>query len=121
MRRGVVATIAAAACLAGCADYRQKPTFPENAAHQPVLNEQAILGISPSGDAAVAQLIDADGEPAQLRLTIFDAHGAPTKSVLVARPEIAKAVSASLLRDGQKPVPLLEAALRTGWPEAFAK
>src|SRR5450432_1615703 len=121
MRRGVVATIAAAACLAGCADYRQKPTFPENAAHQPVLNEQAILGISPSGDAAIAQLIDADGEPAQLQLLIFDARGAPTKSALEAKPETAKAVSATLLRDGQKRVPLLESALRAGWPEAFTK
>jgi hypothetical protein len=121
MRRGVIATIAAAACLSGCADYRQKPTFPERAAHQPVLNEQAILGISAQGDAAVAQLIDADGEPAQLLLSIFDAHGAPTKTVLEAKPETAKAVSASIQRDGQKLVPLLEAAVRATWLEALAK
>lgn len=121
MRRGVIATIAAAASLAGCADYRQRPTFPEHAAHQPVLNEQAILGISAEGDAAVAQLIDADGEPAQLQLSIFDAHGAPTRTVLEARPETAKAVSAAVQRDGRKPAPLLEAALRAGWPDAFAK
>jgi tetratricopeptide (TPR) repeat protein len=110
-----------AACLPGCADYRQKPTFPENAAHRPVLNEQAILGISTTADALVAQLVDADGEPAQLKLAIFDAHGGPTKDVLEATRETAKAVSAKLQRDGRQPLPLLEPALRDQWPEAFAE
>jgi tetratricopeptide (TPR) repeat protein len=121
MRRGVLATAIATAAALACADYRQKPTFPENAAHQPVLNEQAVLGLSNDGSAAIASLIDADGEPAQLRLQIFDAGGAPTKTVLEAAPETARKVSQELQRDGQKPLPLLEAAVRARWPEAFAK
>ena len=121
MRRFLLVTFAGAACLFGCADYRQKPTFPENAAHKPVLNEQAILGISGSADALVAQLIDADGEPAQLKLSLFDAHGGPSKDVLEAPPDTAKAVSAKLRRNGQQPLPLLEPALRAQWPEAFVE
>jgi hypothetical protein len=121
MRRGVLATAIATAAALACADYRQKPTFPENAAHQAVLNEQAVLGISNDGSAAVASLIDADGEPAQLQLLIFDAHGAPTKTALEAGPAIAKVVSKRLIDDGQRPLPLLEAAVRAAWPEAFVK
>jgi len=121
MRRIVLVVSAGSACLLGCADYRQKPTFPAEAAHKPVLNEQAVIGISSAGDAAVAQLIDADGEPAQLQLLVFDAHGAPTKDVLDAPPATARAISLQLQREGEKPLPLLEAALRAGWPEAFAK
>jgi hypothetical protein len=110
-----------AACLLGCADYQKKPTFPQDAAKGPVLNEQAILGLSDAGDAAVASLIDADGEPAQLRLFVFDAHGGPSQDVLDARPETARAVSQRILARGRERIPLLEAALRAEWPEAFAR
>ena len=110
--------LAGLACLLGCADYRQKPIFPEAAAHQPVLNEQAILGLSAAGDALVAQLIDADGQPPELELLVFDARGGPTKSVLRARPEVAREVGARLLQDGAAPVPLLALAVRGQWPQA---
>jgi hypothetical protein len=109
------------ACLLGCADYRQKPTFPVEAAHQPVLDEQAILGLSRSGDALVAHLLDADGEPPQLRLLVFDARGAPTRVVLEAQPELARAVSARLLQQGTTPIPLLEDAVRGEWGQALTK
>jgi hypothetical protein len=117
MRRVLLLT----ACLLGCADYQKKPIFPEGAAGKPVLNEQAILGISDPGDAAVASLIDADGEAAQLRLLVFDARGAPSQDVLDARPEVARAVSRRIQAIGHEQKPLLEAALRAEWPEAFGR
>jgi hypothetical protein len=121
VRRIVVGIAAWTACLLGCADYRQKPIFPENAAHQPVLNEQALLGVAGSGDAAVAQLIDADGEPAQLELLIFSALGEPTREILDAPAAMAQAVSQRLRKDGHQALPLLEAAVRAEWPQALAK
>ncbi|HEY2029506.1 MAG TPA: tetratricopeptide repeat protein [Myxococcales bacterium] len=110
-----------ACLLAACADYRQKPTFPEGAAHRPVINEQAILGLSPAGDALAAQLIDADGAPPQLWLAIFDARGGPTRKVLDAPEAVARSVSAQLQQQGETPVPLLERLVRAGWPEASMK
>ena len=41
-----------------------------------MISEQAVLGISDAGDAAVAQLIDADGKDPELSLLIFDRAGA---------------------------------------------
>jgi tetratricopeptide (TPR) repeat protein len=106
------------ACLFGCADYRQKPIFPEAAAHRLVLNEQGVVGLSAAGEALVAQLVDADGQPPELELLVFDAHGGPSKSVLRARPELAKAVAAHLLQNGTVPLPLLALAVRGQWPQA---
>jgi hypothetical protein len=119
MRRAVL--VAAIACLLGCADYRQKPTFPANAAHRPVLNEQALIGLSPAGNALAAQLVDADGVPPQLRLIIFDARGGPTSQVLEARPEIAQSVAARLLAEGERPLPVLEELVRAQWGQAAVK
>ena len=107
--------------LAGCADYRQKPTFPEGAAHRPVVNEQALLGISPAGDVLAAQLVDADGEPPQLWLAVFDARGGPTKKVLDAPEMVARTISIQLESQGETPAPLLERLVRAGWPEASMK
>ncbi|HEY2028575.1 MAG TPA: hypothetical protein VGH20_05125, partial [Myxococcales bacterium] len=107
--------------LASCADYRQKPTFPEDAAHRPVVNEQALLGLSAAGDALAAQLVDADGQPPQLWLAIFDARGGPTRRVLDAPEAIARTISTQLESQGETPAPLLERLVRAGWPEASMK
>lgn len=109
------------ACLLACADYRQKPTFPQGAAHRAVVNEQALLGLSAGGDALAAQLVDADGEPPQLWLAVFDARGAPTRKVLQASDDLAAAISTQLEQQGEAPAPLLERLVRTGWPEAVEK
>jgi hypothetical protein len=111
----------AMACLFGCADYQKPATFPREAAGAAVINEQAILGLDASGDALVASLIDADAQPAELRLFVFDAHGAPSIDVLDSRPETARAVSRRLVERGHERTPQLEIALRAEWPEAFAK
>jgi tetratricopeptide (TPR) repeat protein len=109
------------ACLLGCADYRQNPIFPEGAAHRPVVNEQALLGLSAQGNALVAQLVDADGEPPELWLAIFDARGGPTRKVLEAPEAMARTVSAQLQEQGENPQPLLEGIVRSKWPEAAGK
>ncbi|HMC35272.1 MAG TPA: hypothetical protein VKH65_12720, partial [Myxococcales bacterium] len=58
-------------CVLGCAEWRMPPTFPERAAGRPVVHEQALLGLSPQGDAAVAELVEADGSEPHLELRIF--------------------------------------------------
>jgi hypothetical protein len=107
--------------LVACADYRQKPTFPEAAAHRPVINEQALLGLSAAGDALAAQLVDADGQPPQLWLAIFDARGGPTRKVLEAPEAVARSVSTELQQQGESPSPILKRLVRNAWPEALDK
>jgi hypothetical protein len=103
---------------AACSEWRLKPTFPEEAKGQPVVNEQALLGLSEEGDAAVAQLVDADGVPPQLALLVFDRTGGPTRTVQAAPPEAARAVAQRLRQAGRRPSPILGAALAAEWPEA---
>jgi hypothetical protein len=121
MRRVVFLACLLACAELGCADYRQKPIFPEGAAHRAVVNEQALLGLSAAGDALAAQLVDADGEPPQLWLAVFDARGGPTRKVLEAPETVARNISTQLQREGETPAPLLEGLVRAGWPEAVEK
>src|SRR5256885_12705907 len=58
-------------CVLGCAEWRTPPTFPERAGGRPVVHELALLGLSPQGDAAVAELVEADGSEPHLELRIF--------------------------------------------------
>jgi len=51
---------------AGCRDFARPALFPEGAAGEPVVQEQALLGLAPEGDAAVAQLLAAEGAPPRL-------------------------------------------------------
>src|SRR6266446_5394102 len=62
-------------CVLGCAEWRMPPTFPERAAGRPVVHEQALLGLSPQGDAAVAELVEADDAEPHLELRIFASLG----------------------------------------------
>ena len=109
------------ASLIACADWRRPPTFPEQAAGRPVVAEQALLGIAESGDAAVAQLIDAEGAPPELTLALFEAAGGPTRIVLAAPASVARAVAQRVRTAGHRPSPILEAALASEWPQAAAR
>lgn len=109
------------AALVACADLRRPPTFSAQAAGQPVVAEQALLGLSADGDAAVALLIDAEGAKPQLTLSIFDAKGGPARAVLPAPEAVARNVSRRVREAGHRPAPLLAAALASGWPEAAAR
>ena len=106
-----------ALCLS-CSEWQLKPTFPEEAAGKPVINEQALLGLSDEGDAAVAQLIDADGAKPLLTLLVFDRNGAPTRTVKAAPEQAARAAALRLRQAGRRPGGILAAALAAEWPEA---
>lgn len=98
-----------------------KPTFPAAAAGLPVIHEQALLGISQAGDAAVAQLVDADGQPPELALLAFDRRGGPSRSLLVAPAEIAAQVGRRLRQEGRRLSPLLGEMVVLGWPAAVRR
>lgn len=106
------------ACLIACAEWRMPPTFPAAAAGLPVIHEQALLGLSTDGDAAVAQLVDADGQPPELALLAFGRAGGPSRTLLVAAKDIAAAVSRRVREQGQKPGPVLAGAVVLEWPAA---
>lgn len=94
------------------------PTFPAAAAGLPVIHEQALLGLSADGGAAVAQLVDADGQPPELTLLAFDRAGGPSRTLMVAPEDVAAAVSRRVREQGQKPWPVLAAAVVLNWPAA---
>ncbi|MGZ6142566.1 MAG: tetratricopeptide repeat protein [Myxococcales bacterium] len=104
-----------------CADLRAAPTFPADAAGRPVVTEQAILGLSDDGDAAVAQLIDADGKDPELTLLVFDRGGGPSRPLAQAGAKAARAVAQRVLQAGRRLSPILAAALSADWPEAFVR
>src|SRR6185503_19620202 len=95
-------------CLLGCSEWRLKPTFSGQAEGRPVLQEQAILALSEEGDAAVADLTDADGQEPRLALLVFDRGGAPSRTELVAPVDVARAVSGEVQAQGRKLSPLLQ-------------
>ena len=105
--------------LTACADWSVRPMFPEGAARQPVIQEQALFGLSASGDAAAAQLLVAEGEPPKLALLALDHAGGPTRTLLVAPADAAQNVAAELARDGRRLLPLLTPAVARDWPEAL--
>ncbi len=106
------------ACCLSCAEWRRPPTFPERAAGQPVIHEQALVGISGGGDAAVADLLDAEGEPPTLRLFVWEPPGRSPRVLLEAPADRASAVAALVRRDGERAVPLLAEAIAAQWREA---
>src|SRR5436305_2130606 len=112
-KRGRTFLVRLLACLlvAACADYQARPTFPVDAAGKPVISEQAVLGISEAGDAAVAQLTDADGQPPDLALIAFNRAGGPAKPIATAGEKAARAVAQRVREAGRRPSPILAAAL----------
>ena len=97
------------------------PTFPAAAAGLPIVHEQALLGLSNEGDAAVAQLVDADGQPPELALLAFGRAGVPSRLLLVAPADTAAAIARRLREEGHKPRPLLAEAVVLGWPSALER
>ena len=108
-------------CVLACAEWRMPPTFPERAAGRPVLHEQALLGLSPQGDAAVAELLEADGAQPRLALLVFDRAGGATRALLEASLESARAASRELQAAARGPAPALAAIVAARWPEAFVR
>src|SRR5438445_430752 len=96
-------------CVLGCAEWRMPPTFPERAAGRPVVHEQALLGLSPQGDAAVAELVEADGAEPHLELRIF--AGLASLGTQYATPHASAVGTASCVLCPQT---LLEAAAARG-------
>jgi len=96
------------------------PTFPRQAAERPVVHEQALLGLSEDGGAAVVELVDAEGEEPRLALSLWGREGEPPRTVLVAPAARARAVAARVLELGTRAAPLLAPAAEREWPEALA-
>ena len=105
-------------CVLGCAEWRMPPTFPERAAGRPVVHEQALLGLSPQGDAAVAELVEADGSEPHLELRIF--AGLAT-TLLEASADRARIVAQKLRSVAGRPQPVLAAIVAVEWPEAMLR
>ena len=116
---GGLALIAAAA--SGCADARVQPTFPEGAAGQTLIEEQALLGLNTRGDALVAQLLAVEGTQPTLTLLLFDRDAAPTKTLLTGSTALANSVAARILHEGNRVEPLLGAAVNALWSEGVAQ
>src|SRR4051812_25613699 len=112
--------LALLACVLGCAEWRMPATFPEQAAGRPVVHEQALLGLSADGTAAVAELVDADGELPRLTLLAFG-PGGPARKLLSAPPDRAAGVARKVYASGRKLEPVLAALLGQDWPDAAAE
>ena len=128
-------------CVLGCAEWRMPPTFPERAAGRPVVHEQALLGLSPQGDAAVAELVEADGAEPHLELRIFaglaslgtqyatphaSAVGTAScvlcpQTLLEASADRARIVAQKLRSVAGRAQPALAAIVAVEWPEAMLR
>src|SRR5690349_5899729 len=108
-------------CLTACAEWRMQPTFPAAAAGLPVVHEQGLVGLSQEGDAAVVQLVDADGQPPELALLAFGRAGGPARPLLSAPPAVAASISRRVREEGHQPAPVLAEAVVLGWPEALER
>jgi tetratricopeptide (TPR) repeat protein len=118
------ARIAALACLpvvAACADLSRPPLFPPGAAEEPIVQEQALLGLAPQGDAVAAELLLAEGSAPRLSLLRLDKSGVGPQVIEAAPPAVARAVAARLLAQGETLEPLLGAAVAALWPQALKK
>ncbi len=111
------ALAAACALTCACADWAVRPTFPASEG-LPVVQEQALLGLAPSG-ALAAQLIWADGAPPKLTLLALDAGGGPSRTLLTAPDGLAQEVASALLEQGDQLLPLLGPLASARWPEAL--
>ncbi len=125
-------------CVLGCAEWRMPPTFPERAAGRPVVHEQALLGLSPQGDAAVAELVEADDAEPHLELRIFASLGTQyatphasavgTASCVLCPPTLleasadrARIVAQKLRSVAGRAQPALAAIVAVEWPEAMLR
>ena len=103
---------------AACADWQRPPLWAPYRAGEPLLQEQALVGLAPDGSAAAVQLIDAEGAPPRMELLVFDAGGGETRRLAAARDSVARAAARRLRADGKRPMPLLASIAAEEWPEA---
>jgi hypothetical protein len=106
--------------VAACADWQRPPLTAPYRADEPLVQEQALVGLARDGSAAAVQLIDAEGTPPRLELLLFDAAGGPTQHVRAAPELIASSVARRMRSEGHKPVPLLGSVVQQEWPEVLA-
>jgi tetratricopeptide (TPR) repeat protein len=106
--------------LCACAEWRAPPLTAPYRVGEPLLQEQALLGLDAAGNAAAVQLIDAEGAGPRLELLVLDAQGGETRR-LAAAPQAAASAAARKLREtGRRPVPLLAAIAAGEWADAQA-
>jgi len=104
----------------GCADWQRPPLTAPYRAGEPLVQEQAFLGVSSDGSAAAVQLLDAEGAPPRLELIALDARGGATRHIAAAPAAIAEAVARRLRAEGRKAVPLLTTIAKEQWPAGVA-
>jgi len=95
--------------LCACAEWRAPPLTAPYRAGEPLLQEQALLGLDAAGNAAAVQLIDAEGAAPRLELLVLDAQGGETRRLKAAPDATARAAARKLRETGRRPVPLLAA------------
>ena len=105
----------------GCADWGRPPLTAPYRSGEPLIQEQALVGISRDGSAAAVQLIDAEGAAPRLELLALDGKGGATRHLAVAPPETATVVARQVRAEGTKAVPLLGAIAAHQWPEALGR
>ncbi|HKC58967.1 MAG TPA: hypothetical protein VKB92_02690 [Myxococcales bacterium] len=103
-----------------CAEWGRPPLTAPYRADQPLLQEQALLGLAADGSAAAVQLIDAEGVAPRLELLVLDARGGETRRLAAAPQAAVRAAAQKLRGEGRRPVPLLAAVVAEEWPDAIA-
>ncbi len=103
-----------------CAEWGRPPLTAPYRAGEPLLQEQALVGLAPDGTAAAVQLIDAEGVAPRLELLALDARGGETRRLAAAPEGAARAAARKLRAQGRRPVPLLARIVAEEWPEAQA-
>ncbi|HYR20314.1 MAG TPA: hypothetical protein VEQ15_12530 [Myxococcales bacterium] len=104
--------------LCACAEWRRPPLTAPYLAGEPLLQEQALVGLAPDGSAAAVQLIDAEGVAPRLELLALDARGGETRRLAAAPEGTARAAARRLRAEGRRPLPLLARIAAEEWPEA---
>jgi hypothetical protein len=117
---GVRATALLILCAA-CSEWRMRPLTAPYVAGAPLVQEQALVGLDPDGNAAALQLVEAEGMAPSLELWRLDRDGGPSRLLLAAPPDVAAGVAATVRERGRTRSPLLLEAAKTPWADAFAR
>src|SRR5438128_8734746 len=104
--------------VAACAEWQRPPLTAPYRAGEPLLQEQALVGLAPDGSAAAVQLIDAEGAPPRLELLALDARGGETRHLAAAPESLARAAARRVRAGGRRAVPLLAGIAAEEWPDA---
>src|SRR5438067_9707491 len=93
--------------VSACADWQRPPLTAPYRAGEPLLQEQALVGLASDGSAAAVQLIDAEGAPPRMELLALDAGGGETRRLASAADGVARAAARRFRKDGRRPEALL--------------